>query len=110
MTNNAGAANDDPDGDGINNLMEYAMGSDPNAPSTLNLPTMGLNGDACSISYPVNTAVNDVNYYLETSIDLSNWMRVDAVPTQLSSGIQTRIYQDYKTDSHKFYRLSVEQK
>ena len=110
VTNNAGAANDDPDGDGINNLMEYAMGSDPNAPSTLNLPTMGLNGDACSISYPVNTAVNDVNYYLETSIDLSNWMRVDAVPTQLSSGIQTRIYQDYKTDSHKFYRLSVEQK
>lgn len=110
VTNNAGAANADPDGDGIQNLLEYAMGSDPNAASTLNLPIMGLNGDACSISYPVNGAINDVNVYLETSSDLSNWVRVDAAPTQVSSGVQTRIYQDCKTDAHKFYRVSVVQK
>lgn len=109
-SNNAGGANADPDGDGIQNLLEYAMGTDPNASSSLSLPVMGLNGDACNISYPVNAAINDVNVYLETSSDLSNWVRVDAAPTQFSAGVQTRIYQDCKTDAQKFYRVSVEQK
>jgi hypothetical protein len=63
----------DPDGDGIVNLLEYALGTDPNAPSIGNfLAATIVNGHAL-VSFNRNASATDLTYALETSSDLATW-------------------------------------
>ena len=61
----------DPDSDGIENLLEFALGLDPLAASTTGLPTATLNGN--EIIYDFNNAQEGVSYDVQISEDLSNW-------------------------------------
>ncbi len=99
-------SNGDEDGDGISNLLEYALGLDPNAPSLTAWPALGLG----SVSYSVNTLFPDIDYMLECSADLQTWTQVDSYPMTLVGSQQTRAYPIPTGATCMFYRLRVTQK
>jgi hypothetical protein len=101
----------DPDLDGVSNLMEYAIGTNPLSPSSARTPEITLNGGQGLISYDVSTLAPDVDYVLETSSDLLQWTSVDAAPYFLNAGVQKRSYQIPGTLPPKVYfRLRVSMK
>lgn len=62
---------DDPDGDGIPNLLEYALGLAPALPSAGGLPAaVLLNGN---LTFTYTRARADVTYQVLTSTDLAGW-------------------------------------
>jgi hypothetical protein len=71
----------DNDGDGINNLLEYALGGDPlNGTPTFSsthplLPSASVSSGALVVSYPERTDASDrgLTYTPEWSADLSTW-------------------------------------
>jgi hypothetical protein len=83
----------DPDGDGVTNLLEYALGGNPGAPSRDRLPSIGMEAIEVegvtavylTLSFSRPSDVADVNYAVESSADLSNWaadaVLVDSQPT-----------------------------
>ena len=110
-SNGAGAATADDDHDGLKNLMEYALGTDPHANSPVMVPAVSLSPGSATASYQVSGQAADLDYHLEASSDLTQWSPVDAAPVSVSGNQQTRIYQESTGGmSKRFYRLSVNQK
>lgn len=76
----AGLANDDRDtsGDGIVNLLKYALGLDPRANNSGALPVATSVGAAggLQITFDRDAANTDLNYLVESSLDLSLWTTV----------------------------------
>lgn len=69
--NTALAADDaDPDFDGLVNLLEYALSSNPHASSTGSLPTLDSGG---TFSYPFNPLATDIIFTPQWSEDLVVW-------------------------------------
>lgn len=69
---------EDPDSDGINNLLEYALDLDPNAnESASGLPTVAPENDGgtdyLTLTYRKNLDAPDLTYTIETSTDLTTW-------------------------------------
>ncbi len=52
---------DDPDGDGLPNLLEYAMGGNPVQASTSPLSTLGTSGARLTLAFTRDTTKTDVN-------------------------------------------------
>jgi uncharacterized delta-60 repeat protein len=72
----------DPDGDGINNLLEYAFALDPKLPSsTANLPKPFLGPTYFSVVYTRAVGAADLTFGLEQSADLTAWSPI--VPTNV---------------------------
>jgi len=65
--------NADPDGDGIDNLMEYALGLDPNSSDAKTGIYSESTGSELSIIYPRNKDATDLNYIVEGSDDLNSF-------------------------------------
>jgi hypothetical protein len=73
---NAGDAADlaDPEGDGVSNLLAYAMGLSPfqvKPPSAL--PSVSINNGKLQISFPWQKSATDITYNVQASGDLSTW-------------------------------------
>ena len=66
-----GGANADPDGDGFENLMEYALGDDPLSPTSQQRPSGKLSG--AHLEYSFTRAKSDITYVVEVSDDLIHW-------------------------------------
>ena len=69
-----GAGNDhaDADGDGLINLMEYALGLDPKMPGpTTDLPRPETAGDGLRLRY--RRSREDISYQVQKSFDLATW-------------------------------------
>lgn len=65
-------ANGDFDKDGLTNLMEYALGSNPTAPSP---PAGTLEGGLLSFTKGADARINgDIDYVIETSTSLGTWV------------------------------------
>ena len=109
-TNGVSGANGDQDGDGISNLLEYALGLNPNAPSLAASPALSLATGQGSVSYSVNSLIPDIDYVLECSANLETWTQVDAYPITMVGSQQTRTYPIPTGAPCMFYHLRVTQK
>ncbi len=71
--------NDEPidsDGDGIVDVLEIAMGTDPTRSSSVYVPAFETEGNEISLVYQHSTELNGVTFQLEMSTDLVNWQPV----------------------------------
>lgn len=76
---NAGLAGDvalpaaDPDGDGLANLLEYALNGQPLSSSDAPRPQCRRSGERLQLTFTRNRAAPDVMYRVEGSLDLQTW-------------------------------------
>lgn len=80
----------DPDGDGISNLLEYALNLDPHLADVTGLPTGGLltgrETAYLTLTYTKTNAATDLTYTPQVSGDLVSWQSgADAVETVLTT-------------------------
>ena len=79
-TDNTGTAADtfDHDGDGLNNLAEYALGGDPKTATDAPRPTMTMVDEVPRmLRYSFQRMRSDITYIVEESADLTGWDPVD---------------------------------
>ena len=75
----------DPDGDGIPNLLEYALHSSPIVPDVSVLTQVGREGNFLTLTYTQVTTATDITYVVEQSSDLVNWTTANAQTQVLST-------------------------
>ncbi len=73
----AGAWDADPDGDGINNFVEFATGRNPNLPDTALGVEVLPGGEVITLVHPLG--VGGIRYLAEESLDLAIWNPVPIV-------------------------------
>ncbi len=114
---------DDDDGDGLSNLLEHALGSDPLDPSSVIAPTATLlpatDGTPAAVrfEFPRNPALDGYTLVVETSPDLVDWTRATSSLTHTGtrSDAQGRVWEQWQAvptadaDSPPlFFRVVVE--
>lgn len=62
----------DPDRDGLNNLLEYALGLNPKAPNLTRLTPAIIDGHL-ALSYPARSINTDIDIFAEVSFNLGGW-------------------------------------
>lgn len=78
--------NADPDGDGINNLLEYAMAGDPNLGTSAPAPVINIHQQGGGfLTLTFTRARADVTYVIQGSDDLSTWTDLATNPGAVSS-------------------------
>jgi YVTN family beta-propeller protein len=82
----ASVSDTDMDGDDVNDLLEYALGSDTNYDGGWWLSNLANGRVDAHLVHP--TDINDVSYTLETTTDLVNWqpLALSPIQTQLGGG------------------------
>jgi hypothetical protein len=112
----------DPDGDSLSNLLEYAFNLDPmNATSLTHLPQLDTNSENIHFVYQKNILASDLDYRIQDSIDLNDlepWNNATVLNEEtLSEDGNTRLIRatlaepnDGSGSANKgFFRLKVEQ-
>ena len=68
---------DDPDRDGVANLLEYALGMDPNQASSYGMPVGAVSGDYLTLSFNRQKYADDITYGVEAVGNLnSSWVEI----------------------------------
>lgn len=104
----------DPDGDGLENLLEYALNGDPKQPNPELFPTIsGSNGGA--ITFQRRTDSLDLDYVVEVSTDLENWSSgfdqvrtTNSVSNSHGALVSVTSQLDPATFPHQFLRVRVD--
>jgi hypothetical protein len=110
LSGTSAALTADPDGDGMNNLLEYGLGLDPRTDSTAKKPVISVSGGNLTLTYPKDPSKKDITYRVEVSTDLKVWTTVGISDLLVSTlaGIETRQASvAMGVDGKKFLRLVV---
>ncbi|MGC6427541.1 MAG: lamin tail domain-containing protein [Akkermansiaceae bacterium] len=75
----SGSATEDDDTDGLSNLLEYALASNPQSSGLENLPNSSITNDFLTLSFTKPLGADDLIYTIEFSPDLTNWSSENAV-------------------------------
>ena len=80
----------DPDGDGLANLLEHALGSDPANPGSTYVPQVDIVEDGSgesflSFHFTQNQSATDVTTLVEQSFDLKTWEPIDPNEASIST-------------------------
>ena len=114
----------DADDDGLNNLFEHFLGSNPNAPTPAELipavsvqaidPGTGVTDDYAVFTFRRLKAAEDVTFTLETTTDFLTWqtggLLLAAPPIDNGDGTETRRYraaQPVGNESTRHFRLKL---
>ena len=112
---------DDNDNDGMNNLLEYALDSDPMNDSSHRLPSGatelievdGVTARYLTLTFRRNLAASELTFTVELADDLTGWNNNTAVPvstTDHGDGTATEVWRaplPLNNDSSQFGRLRV---
>jgi hypothetical protein len=98
----------DPDGDGVSNLLEYALGTNPQQ-RTAGPALASPNSGALEVIYQRNTAATDVTLQWETATALVGWGTTAPTTTLLSTNgnVQTLRATLPISGNRRFYRLAA---
>ena len=92
--------------DGRSNLLEYALGSDPQFPApTRNSPRLS----AAGFEFEMDTSKTDITYLAESSTDLVTWSLLPTEVIAVSGTIETRRSLQIDANQNRIhYRLKVQ--
>jgi hypothetical protein len=87
QADNTGTAADlaDPDADGVNNFLEYALGTDPQSSGTFDMPISALIANSLQLTFP--RARSDLTYIVEASSDLTTWATLATNPGTVGQSV-----------------------
>ncbi len=102
------APGDDPDGDGVANLVEYALGTEPGNATSRALPVPAVN-EAHEFTFTFTPRrVDGLAYFIESSGDMLGWPDVIEVTAELAPGVPFTHRTDTNTaGERRFLRLKV---
>jgi hypothetical protein len=107
--NGVGVEGEDLDLDGILNLVEYALGTDPNVPNGLPTPTVSDAGGVIEMQWEVDVDIRktDLEIAFEVSDDAETW--TELVPTVEGSALTTQYLAQFQVfaEPRKLIRLRV---
>jgi len=96
------STNADPDGDGVPNLLEYALGGDPLSANSAPALSVETSGGVLHASFA--RAADDLAYVVQSSNDLTQWTELARDPGEVGAAAQV----DAPIDGNrKFLRLEV---
>ncbi len=100
----------DDDGDGLANLIEFSLGTDPSSTSTL--PTTSqITGGHLEFTLQQPAGITGVSTTVEVSGDLSTWQsgpgHTQVISNTTSSATRTLVVRDEHTGAQRFIRLRV---
>ncbi len=81
----------DNDHDGLVNLLEYALNTDPLTPNATGLPTIAIEGGNIAFTYRQNDAATDLTYAVEQTGDFTTWTAATPTNITLSFDGTTRV-------------------
>jgi hypothetical protein len=103
-----------PSGDGVPNLLKYALGLNPMTTATSGLPVeaaAAVNGTNCvTFTYTKIDAATDITYHAEWSSDLATWSNTGLTETVLSDNGTSQQVRDSVPkagNQNIFFRLNV---
>ena len=105
--NGDGADTSDFDGDGLPNLLEYALDLHPREPSVTGLPSAGENGGNLTLTYQKDTAKTDISYQVEASDSLTGWLPLSDELISTNGSVETRRAGVPMNAARKFLRLKI---
>ena len=115
-TNNPAISGDDadPDGDGVPNLMEYALGRNPLVADATNLTVIGTNSNYLTLVYHRAKIATDVTFIVEVQSDLTGaWTTNVQTPVVTDDGnsltdeVSVEDSVPMNSTPHRFMRLRV---
>jgi len=99
------SAQGDPDGDGTENLLEFALGLDPLIVDTAGLPVATIEGN--SVIYDFNNPREGITYEVQISSDLVSWSEPPFATLTSSSVTPIEIPLTEENEDRTFIRLRV---
>lgn len=107
----------DPNGNGLGNILDYALGNDPRFSPASTAPRAALTDDFLTVTYTQNLAATDVAMAVEVSGDLRTWNSGPAFTTQVSAStagaLRTIVERDHvpvSSGGPRFIRLQVRER